>query len=210
MSNPGINGGFGAATEDTKANIHRKIAGIELKLADIKGWQDFVETNNNTQDGQVIVRYAENLAKLIQAETAAGKNFEDAAQEAINEVAYELPSAHMEFLAISALVQTWEHGKSLREWCHQNSVFDTELTNNGMGNGKPLEFIPTIGSDLPTALEGALALSQENGEQVVFKFNDVTAIPVTPDSTLETVRKYMETFRQERASNQRAPTAPAA
>lgn len=98
----------------------------EIELQDADGWKTFVEKNSDPY-GSGVVRFAENWARLMQAEMANGAKLEDIADKASSDADTEGITGFMYGCAVSVLSQVWKHGEGLRRWHN----FKTQIGNEG-------------------------------------------------------------------------------
>lgn len=111
------------AEEEKERNaFNEKVAGIEIDLKDAEGWKKSKD-NNASGYGGAILEYAENWAKLMQAEIKA-KGYEKVdyvvmvgiAERTSFELGFLGITGYMYGAAVNILSQCWKHGEALRKW----------------------------------------------------------------------------------------------
>jgi hypothetical protein len=100
---------------DEKAIFDEKIAGIELELKDIEGWNKNREVNTDPY-GKAALDYAEGWAKLMQVEIAKGNKLIDIAEKTSFELGFMGITGFMYGCAVNILSHCWVHGEELRKW----------------------------------------------------------------------------------------------
>ena len=100
---------------DEKAIFDKKIAGIELELKDIEGWNKNREINTDPY-GKAALDYAEGWAKLMQVEIAKGNKLIDIAEKTSFELGFMGITGFMYGCAVNILSHCWVHGEELRKW----------------------------------------------------------------------------------------------
>lgn len=109
-----------------RAAFEEKVKGIEIELSDPDGWKSFVD-NNKDPYGGACVEYAENWARLMQAEFAKGKTIADCAKETSFQLGFLGITGFMYGCAVSMLAKCWKHGEALRLWHN----LDAQIKNEG-------------------------------------------------------------------------------
>jgi hypothetical protein len=102
--------------EKTKREVlHEKIKDETLHLLDPDVFEKGKSVNTDPYGGRVY-SFAEDWAKLMQKELAAGKELKDIADQTSREADYDGITGFMYGAAVSVLVHTWKHGEALRKW----------------------------------------------------------------------------------------------
>lgn len=82
-------------------------------------WADYVAKNTDGYGGGVM-KFAEQWARLMQAQMAAGKTLAECAEECSKVADYNVGiTGFMYGCAVQILSQTWVHGDELRKWHNQ-------------------------------------------------------------------------------------------
>ena len=115
--------------EEWRREREAKQAAFEAKLAtappfevsDQEAWDEYKRLNDDSQGGPMgpgygarIISYAEEWARVMQAEMAAGKELADVWLDTSYEAAYDGISGAMHGAAVHTLSQCWVHGEALR------------------------------------------------------------------------------------------------
>lgn len=109
----------------TKQEIQERTKGVEIELSNADGWNKFKKLNTDPYGG-ACVRYAEDWAKLMQVEFAAGKKIVDCAKQTSHDADYDGITGFMYGCAVSMLSQCWKHGEALRLWHNLDSQIGDE------------------------------------------------------------------------------------
>ena len=96
-----------------------------IEFADESGWQKFRAANTDPYGGAVVA-YAEQWARLMQVEMAAGNALEDVADRTSHEADTDGITGFMYGCAVSTLAQTWKYGEQLRRWHNFKTQIGTE------------------------------------------------------------------------------------
>ncbi len=86
----------------------------QMEVSDEEAWASFKEKNADGGYGERIITFAEEWARLMQAEMAAGKALADVMDSTSGEADYDGITGFMYGAAVSTLAQCWVHGDELR------------------------------------------------------------------------------------------------
>lgn len=115
--------GYQEKCDREKEALSEKTKGINIDLSDSILWEKGKSKNTDPYGGCVYV-YAENWAKLMQAEMAQGKTLIQCAEKTSHELGYLGITGFMYGAAVSVLSSCWKHGEELRKW--HNKEYDHE------------------------------------------------------------------------------------
>lgn len=109
-----------------------------MEVSDEEAWADCKRKNDDSAGGPMgpgygarIISYAEEWARLMQAEMAAGKQLEDIADDTASEADYDGISGAMYGASVAALAQHWVHGERLRVWHNKRYERRNQSVDNG-------------------------------------------------------------------------------
>jgi len=106
---------YQAAEKRKIAAFNKKVGGIKIELYNPLAWKMWVE-NNKDGYGKGIMTFAENWAKLMQVELAAGNELKNIASSTSNQADLEGITGFMYGAAVQVLSDSWKHGEKLRRW----------------------------------------------------------------------------------------------
>lgn len=110
-----------------KAAFDAKLATApQMEVSNEAAWASFKEKNADGGYGERIITYAEEWARLMQAEMAAGKALADVMDPTSHEANYDGITGFMYGAAVSTLAECWVHGDELRRTHNLKSQLGNE------------------------------------------------------------------------------------
>jgi hypothetical protein len=93
----------------------------DMELSDPDNWARNVQLNQSDDHGKKVIKFAENLARLIQLHMSKGKTFKHAARDSYDiltdaTINQDIPDKAIPGQAVAFLSTSWTHGPELAKW----------------------------------------------------------------------------------------------